>query len=254
VIAVKVAAWQAPLLPAGSMQALHLIQVRVAWCEAEGISILCCPEAILGGLADYSESPGAFAIDTRDGRLDTLLAPLASHTVTTIVGFTEVAENGRLYNAAAVFERGAVTGIYRKLHPAIRRSVYHAGTDTPVFRIAGLTFGIVICNDSNFPEPARLMAGQGAVALFIPSNNGLPAIRSNAALVDHTRSVDIAMAVEHSVWVIRADVAGDNGALRSYGSSSIVDPRGTVIQSSRPLSEDLIFAEIGPPSAGYQIA
>ena len=48
----RVAAYQAPLLPAGSMEALALIRKRVEWCEAEGVSILCCPEAILGGLAD----------------------------------------------------------------------------------------------------------------------------------------------------------------------------------------------------------
>jgi hypothetical protein len=53
----KVAAYQAPLLAEGSMYALDLIQERVAWCEAERIAVLCCPEAILGGLADYSENP-----------------------------------------------------------------------------------------------------------------------------------------------------------------------------------------------------
>jgi hypothetical protein len=54
---VKVAAYQAPLLVPGSMEALDRIRERVAWCEAEGVSILCCPEAILGGLADCSTDP-----------------------------------------------------------------------------------------------------------------------------------------------------------------------------------------------------
>ncbi len=49
----KVAAYQAPLLPAGSMEALPLIRARVAECERRGVEILCCPEAILGGLADF---------------------------------------------------------------------------------------------------------------------------------------------------------------------------------------------------------
>ena len=49
---VKVAAYQAPLLPSGSTAALDLVRARVRWCESEGISFLCCPEAILGGLAD----------------------------------------------------------------------------------------------------------------------------------------------------------------------------------------------------------
>jgi hypothetical protein len=54
---VKVAAYQAPLLAAGSMDALELIRARVRSCESEGVSILCCPEAILGGLADQSHDP-----------------------------------------------------------------------------------------------------------------------------------------------------------------------------------------------------
>ena len=53
----KVAAYQAPLLPGGSMEALKLIRDRVEWCETEGVDILCCPEAVLGGLADDLECP-----------------------------------------------------------------------------------------------------------------------------------------------------------------------------------------------------
>src|ERR1700688_2595433 len=121
----KVAAYQAPVLPGGSMAALALISDRVKWCEREGVDILCCPEAVLGGLADDAECPVDFAIDVV--QLEALLAPLASRSVTTIVGFTENAGAGKLYNAAAVFRAGRVFGIYRKRHPAIRRSVYSAG-------------------------------------------------------------------------------------------------------------------------------
>lgn len=156
------------------MEALGLIRDRITECEAAGVEILCCPEGILGGLADYAERPAGFALDVEGGRLGAVLAPLASSKVTTIVGFSEISAAGALYNAAAVFHRGAVIGVYRKLHPAIRRSVYQAGDRTPVFRVGGLTFGILLCNDSNFPEPARRMAAQGATALFVPSNNGLP--------------------------------------------------------------------------------
>src|SRR5262249_13950881 len=103
------------------MDALGLIRTRVQRSEAEGVSILCCPEAILGGLADYDEDPTRFAIAA--DRLNSTLAPLASDTVTTIIGFTEVADGGRLYNSAAVFQRGCVVGLYRKQYPAINRSI-----------------------------------------------------------------------------------------------------------------------------------
>lgn len=243
-VAVKVAAYQAPLLAAGSMDALNLIRERVAWCESEGVTILCCPEAILGGLADYSDHPVRFAIAADDGRLESVLAPLASDTVTAIVGFTELADNGRLYNSAAVLQRGSVAGLYRKLHPAINRSVYDPGRDVPVFQVGRLTFGIVICNDSNYAEPARLMAAQGATALFVPTNNGLPPARAYAELVTEARNVDIARAVENRLWIIRADVAGRTDELVSYGSSAIVNPDGVVVQSARQLRDDLIVAEI----------
>ena len=248
---VRVAAYQSPLLAAGSMDAVGLIRTRVERCEAEGITILCCPEAILGGLADYGEHPTHFAIAADSGQLDCELAPLASDTVTTIVGFTELADEGRLYNSAAVFQRGSVAGLYRKLYPAINRSVYDAGREVPVFQVGELTFGIMICNDSNYFEPARLMAAQGATALFVPTNNGLPAARAGAELVAQTRNVDIARAVENSMWVIRADVAGRTDELVSYGSSGIIDPDGMVVQSAKQLTEDLLVAEIGTtPRAG----
>ena len=239
----KVAAYQAPLRSAGSLEAIELIQERVAWCESEAVSILCCPEAILGGLADYSENPARFAIRPDDGQLAKVLAPLASDTVTLIIGLTELAED-RLYNTAAVFHRGRVAGVYRKLYPALRRSVYSGGSAAPVFRVSELAFGIVICNDSNFSEPAKAMAAQGARALFVPTNNGLPNHRAYPELVQEARASDVARAVENRVWVIRADVAGANRELMSYGSSGIVDPSGKVIREANLQCADLLVADV----------
>src|SRR3954467_1350459 len=119
----KVAAYQAPLLPSGSMDVIGLIQKRVLWCETEGVEFLCCPEAVLGGLADYGAHPADFALGVENGELAAALAPLASNRVTTIVGFTEAAGAGRWFNSATVFHHGTVAGVYRKRHPAIRRSV-----------------------------------------------------------------------------------------------------------------------------------
>lgn len=225
------------------MEAVDLVRRRVEWCEAEGVEILCCPEAVLGGLADYAARPAGIAIDVEGGELEAVLAPLASDLVTSIVGFTEVDGVGRLYNAAAVLHRGVVVGLYRKRHPAIRKSVYQAGEESPVFTIGGLTFGILICNDSNVPELARAMVARGAAALFIPTNNGLPP--DKADVVDNARQVDVVLARENGVWVVRADVAGRADGRVSYGSSAIVAPDGRVLRTARQCAEDLLVAEIG---------
>ena len=247
----KVAAYQAPLRATGSVEIIGLIREQVERCEAEGVEILCCPEAVLGGLADYASRPADVAIDVEAGRLDALLAPLASDRVATILGFTEIARGGRLYNSAAVYHRGSVAGIYRKLHPAIHRSVYEAGDETPVFTVGGLTFGIVICRDSTFPEPARTMAARGAAALFVPTNNGMPPSKGGPELVAEARNGDVARAVENGVSVVRADVAGRAGELVSHGSSGIVDHRGVVVRTARPLVADLVVADIQTAPRGH---
>ena len=147
-----------------------------------------------------------------------------------------------LYNSAAVYHRGVVAGLYRKVYPAIRSSVYRPGDQLPVFTIGGLTFGIVICNDSNYIEPARVMAAQGAAAIFIPTHNALPP--DKADVVALARNTDIARAIENSVAVIRADVAGEQGSLLSYGSTQIINPDGGMLASSTPLTHGLIVADI----------
>ena len=240
----KVAAYQAPLQATSSMEVLGLIREQVDWCESQGIEILCCPEGILGGLADYASRPADIAVDVEGGQLHALLALLASDRVAIILGFTEMDRGGRLYNSAAVFHKGSVAGIYRKLYPAINRSVYGAGDTMPVFTVGDLTFGILICRDSNFGEPARIMASRGATALFVPTNNGLPPEKGGPELVAEARSADIARATENGVFVIRADVAGHSGHLVSYGSSGIVDPDGRVLQAARQLGPELIVANI----------
>jgi predicted amidohydrolase len=246
---VNVAAYQAPLLAPESDDAFESIRGAIAACEAQGVDILCCPEAILGGLADDAPASGARAIDT--SALASALAPLASDRVTTIVGFTERA-NGALYNAAAVVHRGSIAGVYRKRHPAINRSVYAPGADTPVFTIDGLTFGIIICNDSNHPQLASDIAALGAHALFVPSNNGLPPEKSYPELVPDTRRIDAALAGRHRMWVIRADVAGCVAGLVSDGASGIVNSDGQLVASCSYRTAGLLIAEITPRDAPSQ--
>ena len=160
------------------------------------------------------------------------------------MGFSELGNDGRIYNSAAVFHRSEILGVYRKLYPAVRRSVYSAGRDVPVFRLGDLTFGILICNDSNYSEPAKLMAAQGANALFVPTNNSLPVTTDGAQVVAQARKCDRNRAIENGVWIIRADVAGQAGGFVSYGSSGIVDFDGALITSAKPMNEVLVIGEI----------
>lgn len=236
----RIAAYQAPLLPGGSMAALELIGERVRWCEAEGVDLLLCPEGVLGGLADDVARPSEIAIDAGSGDLAKLLRPLSSATVTTILGFSE-ASGGALYNSAVVYG-GDVVGLYRKRHPARRASVYSAGTESPVFTVGDLRFGMMICNDTNFPDLATDMVARGARLLLVPSNN---ALRSEIAdVVELTRAVDIETARRCGVPVIRADVAGRTESRVAFGTSAIIGAGGDVIRVGTPFAEDLLVADL----------
>lgn len=238
----RVAAYQAPLLPAGSFEAIELIRTQVAVCEQERVEFLCCPEAIVGGLADYAPDPQSIAIDSH--QLESVLEPLHSETVTTVIGFTERSGTDTLFNSAAILHRGKVAGVYRKVHPAIRRSVYAAGAEAPVFTLNGVTVGIVICYDSQFPDLVDAMAIKGAALLFIPTNNGLPRDRDPSGLVDEARALDVAHATRNQLCVVRADVVGDNAALACEGASGIVNPSGDVVARPSSTAPELLRAEL----------
>lgn len=238
----RVAAYQAPLLPAGSLEAIRLIRKQVSLCEARRVDILCCPEAILGGLADDAQRPQDFAVKVEGGQLQGLLAPLASPSVISIFGFTEIVDDGGLYNSAAVLKDGDVVGIYRKRQPAIRSSVYRPGIESPVFEVGGFRFGLMICNDTNFPEFGTEMVAQGAQVLFVPSNNALR--REQADVVAATRAVDIGNASRNRVSIIRADVAGEAEERIAFGASAIIDSAGMVIKAGRHLRTETLIGDL----------
>jgi hypothetical protein len=119
--ALRVASYQTPLAATRSPDIVYLLAAQVAACEAAGVELLCCPEGVLGGLADHVAPARRVVFPAGGGQLADALAPLASATVTTIVGYTERDAAGRLFNTAAVCHRGAVVGRYRKHHPPLRR-------------------------------------------------------------------------------------------------------------------------------------
>lgn len=223
--------------------ALALLRRRLDQCEAEGGGILCCPEALIGGLADWADDRSSAAIPS-SGILR-FLRPVAGARLTVIVGFTELSSDGGLYNSAAVVSHGTLTGVYRKRHPSIRRSVYRPGTESPVFQADGMCFGVLICYDSTFLNLGAGLASRGARVLFVPTNNALPASRASNTLLAEVRACDASLATENRCWVVRADVAGVAGELRSEGSSCITSPSGKTVSTGRPFEEDFLVAELG---------
>lgn len=221
----------------------HLIP-RVRECEARGVSLLCCPEGALGGLIDYVDTPDDVAIPSDSEVLATTLRPLASRSVALIVGFTERDTAGRYYNAAAVYACGAIIGIYRKHHPAIRRSRYSPGLEASVFWVNGVGVGVLICRDSTDARLAATLVRRGAQMLCVPTNNAMPPDRGGPQLVDAVRALDAQHAKRLGVPVVRADVVGETQGLLSFGASMITQPSAAQRYASSAVEGELLVAEL----------
>jgi predicted amidohydrolase len=240
----KVAAYQMSVDACYEPHGIESLRACVRECERVGVAMLCCPEGAIGGLADYVDDPEDIALSVERGALERALAPLASDSVTVVVGFTEADDAGRLYNAAAVYARGEVRGVYRKRHPAIRRSRYSAGSDAPVFSVDGVAFGILICRDSTDTALAADLVARGAEALFIPTNNAMPASRGGVALVREANDIDLQHAMELDVPIIRADVVGETRGLVSAGASAITAANGAQKCAAGIGPSELLVSEV----------
>lgn len=218
--------------------------------DRDRVDIVCFPECFLTGYPDVGEIArrDAFAIDSP--QMMQVLDRTSGFEAMFIVGFNELRGND-LYNTAAVIHKGHLLGRYSKC--AAYMPFHKQGRDFPVFQHKGLTFGVVICADGGYIEPARLLALQGAQVIFSPHFNYI----GKEGLISHfmkVRADHIARAVENSVYFVRGNNVSlgpeecmkdpDRGV--GYGDSYIVDPQGEIVVRSRRHQEDFIFADIEP--------
>lgn len=240
---VRVAAYQAPYRPFPARGGAELVAAHLARAEAEGVEIVCCAEALIGELANESdgETPATVALSIADGELDAAIAPLLGWEMTIVVGFTERGADGQLHNAAAVISGSTISGVYRKTYPG--RSACVAGTELPLFHHRDVPFGVLICNDAHYVEPARVLAARGAQLLLVPVHGGHRPDKERAWRARGT-NVLVARAVENGLPLVAADVAGWQGDRVCHGTTAIIDGHGTVVATARPLEEDFIVADV----------
>lgn len=217
--------------------------------ERDRVEIVCFPECFLTGYPDDGEIArrDAFAVDSP--QMMRLLDQTSRFEPAFIVGFNELRGND-LFNTAAVIHKGHLLGTYSKCSAYMK--FHRQGRDFPVFTHNGLTFGVVICSDGGYIEPARLLAMKGARVIFAPHFNYI----GKEGLIGHfmkVRADHTARAVENSVYFVRGNnvslgkeecITRNDGV--GYGDSYIVDPHGEIVVRSRRHQEDFLFADIDP--------
>jgi predicted amidohydrolase len=151
-----------------------------------------------------------------------------------VMGLIELDE-GRLFNTAIVVDHRAVIGRYRKVHLLGGERIFDAGSESPVFEVAGLRFGINIRHDTNFPEAARKVADLGASLIVCPANN-MCRRKTAEALRNVHNSVRGERCRETGPWLVSADVTGVRDERISWGPTAVLNPAGEVV-AQLPLEE-----------------
>jgi predicted amidohydrolase len=197
-----------------------------ARAQAEGALLLCFPEGFLQGYLTEEAPARRNALDLASPAFAAVLERFPKNPMI-VMGLIEV-EDGRLFNTAIVVHRAAVIGRYRKAHLLDGERIFEAGSDDPVFEIAGLRFGINICHDTKFPAAARKLADLGASLIVCPANN-MCRRETAEALRDVHNAVRGERCRETGLWLVSADVTGARDGRISWGPTAVLNPAGAVV-------------------------
>jgi predicted amidohydrolase len=207
--------------------ALNCVADFAARAETEGASLLCFPEGFLQGYLTDERSARRNALDLTSPAFESVLNKLQKIKLMIVMGLIEV-EEARLFNTAVVVDRGTLIGRYRKAHLLSGEHIFDAGSDSHVFEVDGLRFGVNICYDTNFSEAARKVANLGASLIVCPANN-MHGRKSAAALKNLHNSVRGERCRETGLWLVSADVTGERDGRISWGPTAILNPAGEVV-------------------------
>ncbi|HYK79386.1 MAG TPA: N-carbamoylputrescine amidase [Micropepsaceae bacterium] len=231
-------------------------KVMVKRAAGEGARIVLLPELFETPYFCQDQLAEHFAL-AQPFKGNTLIAQFASLAkelaVVLPLSFFERARNAH-YNALAMIDAdGQVLGRYRKSHipdgPGYQEKFYFHPGDSgfKTWQTRYGKFGSAICWDQWFPESARIMALQGADAIFYPTAIGsepppAPPLDSR----DHWRRVMQGHAAANYLPVVAANrigvEQGATGNLRFYGSSFIAGPTGEIVAELSRDEEGIILA------------
>jgi N-carbamoylputrescine amidase len=231
-------------------------KAMVKRAAGEGARIVLLPELFETPYFCQDQSAEHFAL-AQPFKGNTLIAQFSSLAkelaVVLPLSFFERARNAH-YNALAMIDAdGQVLGRYRKSHipdgPGYQEKFYFHPGDSgfKTWQTRYGKFGSAICWDQWFPESARIMALQGADAIFYPTAIGsepppAPPLDSR----DHWRRVMQGHAAANYLPVVAANrigvEQGATGNLRFYGSSFIAGPTGEIVAELSREEEGIILA------------
>ncbi|HEY3003397.1 MAG TPA: nitrilase-related carbon-nitrogen hydrolase [Kribbellaceae bacterium] len=116
----------------------------------------------------------------------------------------------------------------------------------PVHDVAalGLRLGLPTCWDEWFPEVARMYGVQGADVLAYPTAIGSEPDHPDFDTQPLWQQVIVGHAIANGLFIVVPNRTGEEGALRFYGSSFVVDPYGRPLVQAPRDEEAVLVADL----------
>jgi 5-aminopentanamidase len=224
----RIACWQAELPSmAGDLDRLAATAERAA---AAGAALLVTPELFATGYPP-SRSPLAPDYPRRVERI------AADSGIAIVHGWPEAAGAGVRNAAGLVTPAGGTVATYHKTHlyGEHERAAFTPGDDLVVQgEVDGLTVGLAICYDVEFPELVRAHALAGTHLLAVPTALARPWDFVAETLVP-TRAFESQLHIAYTNWT----------GLEYAGRTRVADPHGHC-RTAPPDGEHLLLAEVDP--------
>ena len=224
---VKIATAQTPEFREDINASLEYAAQVIIQASDHGTRLLCFPECFLQGYLLDETKAWQSAVDLFSSEFESILARLPTTDMTITFGLIEK-RAGSLFNSAVVIQNNALAGLYRKTHLLRSEAFFTPGTETPVFSVDGLRFGLNICYDTNFPERAEAVAKQDGSLIVCLSNNMMPRDRAEQYRYIHN-AARAERCKEQGLWLVSSDIFGERDGRVSWGPTAVIDPNGCVV-------------------------
>ncbi len=214
---------------------------KIEEARSSGVDILTFPELAICGYPpeDLLLKPQFIAENLRS--VDKVVE--ASSGITIVIGFIDAKED--IYNAAAVIHDGKLTGVYHKIFlPNYgvfdENRYFQAGSECPVYTIAGINIGINICEDIWYESgPATTQAYSGAEIII-----NISASPYHFGKAGYREKMIAMRAADNTAIIAFNNLVGGQDELVFDGNSLIMDEKGQLIARGRQFKEDLIIADL----------
>ena len=233
---------------------LDTIAEIVVQAHAEGADLLVLPETatsgyfLEGGVLESSLTK-AELVDALWNRLRGKL----KRPIDVSLGFY-LNDDGNLFNAAAYLELNPegpkVIGVYRKFFlPTYgvfdEERFVSRGRDVCVMETRLGRFALLVCEDVWHGIMPTICAVRGAQLLLVPSAS--PARGFHGSTIDNLdryRRLFRAIAEEHGLWCVNAQLVGFEGGKGFIGGSSVIDPLGRTVGEAPIAEPHLLISEV----------